>query len=420
MVMIAAELTGDIIMSLDEIMAIRAAVSDKGLGWSAGATSMTKLSDADRAKYLGLKVDAEEMKAMKATLAHEDALAASEGIAFSYPSSWDWRSVASRDWTTSIKDQKGCGACVSFATTAVVESNLEIFRRNPYLEPDLSEADLFFCGGAKCTGWSFEPALNYVRDRGIPDDACFPYKDQDQPCKTCSDRAKRIIKIQGWRKILNESQAKEWIYRHGPLVSGMAVYDDFFSYRGGVYRHARGDLKGYHAIAVVGFNEAERCWICKNSWNTSWGEKGWFKIGYGECELGRSFCFYTAEFPALNDDIIMPKAGKVVAKFKSKSAGFDNEFQLAYPTAKTIFKAVDSLVGKSFDVGTFSAGQRLIFALKTPDGNTYYTLHAWNKDACDHVIKVQRGTTKWDLAWEDLYGLGDRDYNDVVVEIEVV
>ncbi len=115
----------------------------------------------------------------------------------------------------------------------------------------------------------------------------------------------------------------------------------------------------------------------------------------------------------------MPKTGKVYAKFKSKNAGYENEFRLQYPANKLIFKAIDSNVGKTFDAGAFSAGQRLIFALKTPDGNIYYTLHAWNKDACDHVIKVQTGVNKWELRWEDLYGLGDRDYNDVVVEIEV-
>jgi len=115
----------------------------------------------------------------------------------------------------------------------------------------------------------------------------------------------------------------------------------------------------------------------------------------------------------------MPKTGKVVAKFKSKSAAFESEFRLQSPTNKLIFKASDSQVGKTFDVGTFSAGQKLIFALKTPDGNTYYTIHAWNKDACDHVIKVQTGTYKWELRWEDLYGLGDQDYNDVVAEIEI-
>ena len=379
------------------------------------------MPDEERKTYLGLVADDEEIELMKSTLVEEDALMASEGVLFAYRTAWDWRNVGGRGWTTPIKDQRGCGSCVAFATSAVIESNLEIFKRNPYFNPNLSEADLFFCGCNKCCGkgWNFGPALDYAMNKGIPDDACYPYVDKDQSCKPCRDRAKRIIKIKGWRKICNESQAKEWICRHGPVITGMAVYSDFFSYRGGVYRHTSGGLRGYHAIAIVGYDERNRCWICKNSWGTGWGERGWFRIKYGECGIGKTFCFYSAEFPSLNDDIIMPKTGAVFAKFKSKSAGYDNEFRLYYPGNKRIFKATDSQVGKTFEVGKFRGGQKLIFALKAPDGNTYYTTHAWNRDACDHVIKVRRGTYKWELRWEDLYGLGDHDYNDVVVEIEI-
>jgi hypothetical protein len=84
------------------------------------------------------------------------------------------------------------------------------------------------------------------------------------------------------------------------MIGCMAIYQDFFSYTSGVYRHTLGTLSGYHAVCVVGYSEAEEAWICKNSWGTDWGESGWFKIGYGECGMDTQFAMYGVE------DVIPP------------------------------------------------------------------------------------------------------------------
>jgi len=76
------------------------------------------------------------------------------------------------------------------------------------------------------------------------------------------------------------------------MVGGMAVYQDFFSYRSGIYKHVSGGLAGYHCIMIAGYDDTQQCWICKNSWGTGWGENGWFRIGYGECQIDSSFAFY--------------------------------------------------------------------------------------------------------------------------------
>jgi hypothetical protein len=35
------------------------------------------------------------------------------------------------------------------------------------------------------------------------------------------------------------------------------------------------------------------------------------------------------------------------------------------------------------------------------------------------VQKTQIGTHKWELRWEDVFGLAEQDFNDVVIEVEV-
>ncbi len=408
------------LLSIEEIKLIQKSIAEKGLSWTAGATSMSKLPAETRKKYLGLVIPEDEVERTKAAIVEEDARLAALGKVFvSYPS-WDWRSASGMDWTTPVKDQSGCGACVAFATVALIESSLEIFKRDPYLNPNLSEADLFFrgCGNCCARGWYFVPALSYAQHSGIPDEACYPYDLWHGQEGACPDRDKRIIKITGWRTIFSSSQAKEWISIRGPIMSGMTVYDDFFNYQKGVYKSAYGGYAGDHAICIVGYDDPGGYWICKNSWGPAWGEKGWFKIAYGDCGIGSRFAFYTAEFTS-DDDVVMPLEGRVFARFKEKNTAFDDEVWLYYPQKKLIFNAANANLGRLFEVGAFRSGTRLVLALKTPEDNTFYTDQSMNDDACDHVKKVPNGIYKWEMRWEDLWGLGEQDYNDVVMDIEI-
>ena len=42
---------------------------------------------------------------------------------------------------------------------------------------------------------------------------------------------------------------------------------------------------------MVGWDDANKCWICKNSWGHGWGENGWFRIKYGECDIEDSTAY---------------------------------------------------------------------------------------------------------------------------------
>lgn len=55
-----------------------------------------------------------------------------------------------------------------------------------------------------------------------------------------------------------------------------------FAYHSGVYHHVSGTSVGGHCVCCVGYDDHDKFWICKNSWGPSWGDGGFFKIGYGE------------------------------------------------------------------------------------------------------------------------------------------
>lgn len=76
---------------------------------------------------------------------------------------------------------------------------------------------------------------------------------------------------------------------NGPVEGSFTVYDDFYTYKSGVYKHTTGDFSGGHSIKIIGWGveNGEKYWLCANSWNTSWGDKGFFKIlrGVNECDI---------------------------------------------------------------------------------------------------------------------------------------
>jgi C1A family cysteine protease len=279
-------------MSENEMMELQRAIMDQGHAWDAGPTSLSGMPPEEQERRLGLQLVPEEMERLATMMADMTPFAAE------FPPAWDWRNVNGANWTTPIRDQKSCGSCVAFGTVGVLEAMHKRHEDNAALQTDLSEAHLFFCGCGNCCdkGWWPSYALDYARDSGVPSEACFPYQDHNMPCSdSCDDWQSRAVKVVSWQEVLDVGARKEWLATKGPMVGCMAVYRDFFNYTGGVYRHTSGSLAGYHAIGVVGYSEAEQCWICKNSWGSDWGIAGWFKIGYGECGMDSQFAMYGVE-----------------------------------------------------------------------------------------------------------------------------
>ena len=210
------------------------------------------------------------------------------------PKSFDWRDHNGGCWVTPVRDQAKCGSCWAFGTVAQLESLILIFNNTPGTDLDLSEQFIVSCDTSNfgCNGGNMYRAYDFVRDTGIPDEDCFPYKASDLPCNDrCTDWADRVERIDSWSRLgrikINTNKIKEAVYENGPLSCGFDVYEDFFSYESGCYEYVTGPYIGGHAVCIVGWT-AEGCWIAKNSWRDDWGENGFFKIKFGNCNFGRS------------------------------------------------------------------------------------------------------------------------------------
>jgi len=225
-----------------------------------------------------------------------------------------------------IPDQSSCGSCWAVSAASVMSDRVCI-GTNAQAKTPISANDLISCCsscGYGCQGgWPDEAFYNWVYDGVVSGSAysvgqgCQPYpfpecehhinkttypacpKDiyKTPKCKkSCQStyktnqysKDKRFGKsavfydrdIQG---IQNEIQT------NGPVVFTFTVYEDFVSYKSGVYKHTTGKKLGGHAVRAIGWGEENGTpyWLIANSWNSDWGDNGYFKIirGIDNCGI---------------------------------------------------------------------------------------------------------------------------------------
>jgi len=261
--------------------------------WRAGDTDVSKMEPAARLAMLGA-FPSQDAEALLAAAANAPAmLAAAPGFAPAV----DWRNYKGGNHITPVKNQGGCGSCVSFGTSALMEAMAHI-ETGRWV--DLSEADSHFCSshGANCGGWWPDQCLDQAISRGICDEAGFPYPSAfpgkniwagPPVCKLAPDRANRITKPTTRIALTDATQVKNHLTNVGPVTGCLDVFQDFFNYKTGVYHHVSGAKAGGHCVLVIGYSEPEQCWIIKNSWDVTWGQGGFGKVAYADMKFNGSF-----------------------------------------------------------------------------------------------------------------------------------
>jgi parallel beta-helix repeat protein len=206
------------------------------------------------------------------------------------PSSFSWRDIDGVDFTTPIRNQIPYPSCETFALVAAVETMVQYKVGFPF-NCDLSEAHLFFYSGGNINWGSYpENDTEFLKEYGVPDEACWPYPQEkyQYPLNTTSPNwMNRTVKITDWSYITADPVAiKTALVTNGPVPSYFLVYQDFLYFKRGIYEHRWGKARGPHYMAIVGYNDDPGYWIVKNSWGTSYQDDGWVNIKYGECGIG--------------------------------------------------------------------------------------------------------------------------------------
>ncbi|MGH0183891.1 UNVERIFIED_CONTAM: hypothetical protein FKN15_013152 [Acipenser sinensis] len=227
-------------------------------------------------------------------------------------------------------DQGNCAASWAFSTAAVASDRISI-QSMGHMTPMLSPQNLISCdtrnqGG--CRGGQIDGAWWYLRRRGIVTEDCYPFsssktdsasqrpqcmmhsqsvgRGKRQATARCPNQSSYTNDIYqstpAYRISSNEKEIMKEIMDNGPVQAILEVYEDFFVYKSGVYRHSPVNSNkpsqfrkhGTHSVKITGWGEERgyngersKYWIAANSWGKNWGENGYFKIARGEneCEI---------------------------------------------------------------------------------------------------------------------------------------
>lgn len=222
-----------------------------------------------------------------------------------------------------VRDQGSCGSCWVFGAVGAMSDRICI-ASDGKVNAHISAEDLLSCCGDSCgdgcdggmpvEAWRFFQSTGLVTG-GLfgSHQGCRPYS--IEPCehhvngsrKTCAgdlDPTPKCVQKcedgyslpyatdkhfgQSVYSFDDEDQIKKEIMKHGPIEVDFSVYSDFPSYKSGVYQHVTGDFLGGHAVKMLGWGveNGTPYWLVANSWNTDWGDNGFFKILRGKNECG--------------------------------------------------------------------------------------------------------------------------------------
>jgi len=272
------------------IQRISAAIEEEASLWVAGPQKFFDGMTFDEAKkHLGARLSHIDNH-LNVTVGEEHFYIADDDVPLDFDSREQWKGLIHP-----IRDQEQCGSCWAFSASEVLSDRVAISKNAP--SPVLSAEDLVSCdrGDHGCGGGYLSHAWAYLTSTGIVTDTCMPYTAGSgrapQCTTTCSDEESFTrFKAQSSYAIKGPKHMQKELVQHGPIQIAFMVYRSFMSYRGGIYHKLKSETEpeGGHAVKIVGYGveHGKKYWTVANSWNTDWGEEGFFRIKRGHDECG--------------------------------------------------------------------------------------------------------------------------------------
>jgi len=212
------------------------------------------------------------------------------------PTTFDWRDHTP-SVVTAVKDQGQCGSCWAFSATENIES-MSALVGNPLTE--LAPEQIVDCDTVDqgCNGGDTPTAFQYVQQAGgLDTEASYPYTAGDSGSGgTCAfNQANVKAQIDGFAWVINEcttgacnSQSMSQVQSGLPLIGPFSICvfaEPWQDYSGGIFNDATCSWDAAsldHCVQMIGYDNANKYWIIRNSWNSDWGENGYIYVSTAE------------------------------------------------------------------------------------------------------------------------------------------
>eukprot|EP01132_Coremiostelium_polycephalum_P005215 gene5215-6494_t len=208
------------------------------------------------------------------------------------------------DCISIVRDQSGCGSCWAQVSTGLLADRMCIStgkKVKSLLSPqylvdcsdDCKESAPDQCNKG-CKYGYMDLALQYLVSDGVVQDSCYKYRANVGKCPGKCDNGspianQTIFKATSCQTYSSIKDFQYDIMTNGPAIATFNLYEEFKrDYKSGVYIRSSDRIVEGHAARVVGWGTENGVpyWLAANSWGTSFGINGYFKIRRGTNEAG--------------------------------------------------------------------------------------------------------------------------------------